>query len=115
MDRGSEFRTVRSGSFSIADILNKNPCEPTGNFSVQTRLPEMNSGTTTKSEEHVAKAADKLDFEDNSAQGKQHMFAEIDADTNLVSVGAKYFIIVSCIIHLSNRSHLVNSRRHATC
>ena len=84
MDRGSEFRSVRHGSFSIADILNKNPCETTGNFSVPTRLPEMNSETATNSEKYVAKAADKLDFEDNSAQGKQHMFAEIDADTNLV-------------------------------
>ena len=70
MDRGSEFRSVRHGSFSIADILNKNPCEPTGIFSVPSRLPEMNSETTTKSEEHAAKAADKLDFQDNSAQGK---------------------------------------------
>lgn len=69
MDRGSEFRSVRHGSFSIADILNKNPCEPTGNFSVPTRLPEMNSETATNSEKYVAKAADKLDFEDNSAQG----------------------------------------------
>ena len=101
MDRGSEFRSVRPGRFSIADILNKNPFEPTGNFSVQTRLPEMNSEMTTKSEEHVAKAADKSDFEDNSAQGKQYMFAEIDADTNLVSVGAKCLIIVSCIIYFS--------------
>lgn len=84
MDRGSEFRSIRHGSFSIADILNKNPCEPTGNFSVPTRLPEMNSETATNSEKYVAKAADKLDFEDNSAQGKQHMFAEIDADTNLI-------------------------------
>lgn len=84
MDRGSEFRSVRHGSFSIADILNKNPCAPTGNFSVQTRLPGMDSKTTTKSEEHGAKASDKLDLEDNSAQGKRHMFAEIDAGTNLV-------------------------------
>ena len=82
MDRSSEFRSVRHGSFSIADILNKNPLEPTGNFSVQTRLPEMNSETTTKSEKHIAKAADKLDFEDNSVQGKQRMFADIDADTH---------------------------------
>ena len=72
MDRGTGFRSVISGSFSIADILNKNPCEPTGNFPFQTRLPETNSETTTKSETPVAKATGKLDSEDNSAQGKQH-------------------------------------------
>lgn len=84
MDRNTGYRSVKSGSFSIADILNKNPCEPTGKFSFQTRWPEMNSETTTKSEKHVAKATDELDSEDNFAQGKQHMFAEIDAGTNLI-------------------------------
>lgn len=84
MDRGSGFRSARSGSFSIADILNKNPCESTGNFSFQPHLPEMNSETTTKSEKHVAKATDTLDSEDNSVQGKQYMLAEIDTDINLV-------------------------------
>lgn len=84
MDTGSGFRSTRSGSFSIADILNKNPCKSTGNFSFQTHLPEMNSETTTKSEKHVAKVTDKLDSEDNSVQGKQYVLAEIDTDRNLV-------------------------------
>jgi len=84
MDRGAGFRSVRSGSFSIADILSKNPCEPTGKFPFQPGLSEMDPETKTNSEKHVAKAADKLDSKDNSAQGKQHRFAEIDADTNLV-------------------------------
>ena len=83
MDRGSGFRSARSGSFSIAEILNKNPCELAGNFPFQTLLPEMNSETTTKSEKHVAKATDKLDSEDNSVQGEQLMFAEIDTDTRI--------------------------------
>lgn len=44
----------------------------------------MNSETTTKSEKHVAKATGKLHSEDDSVQGKQHMFVEIDNDTNSV-------------------------------
>jgi len=55
-----------------------------GKFPFQPLLPETDSETTTKSEKHVVEAMDKLDSEDNCAQGKQHMFSEIDTDTNLI-------------------------------
>lgn len=86
MEKDSRFRLTRSGSFSIADILNKNPCEATGNFSVQTLLPEMDSKTITKSEQQVAKTADKVDSKDDSVEGELHTFAEND-DNKLITEG----------------------------
>lgn len=74
MEKDSRFRLA--GSFSIADILSKNPCEATGNFSLQTLSPEIDSKTITKSEQQVIKATDKADSKDDSVQGKLHSFAE---------------------------------------
>ena len=68
MEKDTRFRLPRSGNFSIADILNKSPCEATGNFSFQTVLPEMGSKTITKSGQQ---GTDKLDSENDPTEGKK--------------------------------------------
>lgn len=81
MEKDSRSRLARAGSFSIADILNKYPCETTGNFSFQTYLPAMDSKTATQSEQQDLKTTDKLDSEDDTREGKQH--TDIDHKTQL--------------------------------
>lgn len=79
MEQDSRSRLAKSGSFSIADILNKSPCESTGNLSCEKSLPKMDSKTSTEVDQQLLKPTDKLDSKVFSLEGKSR-------DTLFVSI-----------------------------
>ena len=87
----------RSGSFSIEDILNKNPRdESTGgrlNFQSPSSGPDFK--TTTMSDMHAVKATVKAVSEDNAPKGKGNMFVCVSNESAPGYFGWKIHFILS--------------------